>query len=57
MGFLDSAKKKLAGNKEQVKGGIDKAADAVKDQAGGHADKVDQGAEMAKDQVDELDER
>jgi len=57
MGFLDSAKKKLAGNKDQVKGGIDKAADAVKDQAGGHADKVDQGAEMAKDQVDKLDER
>ncbi len=57
MGFLDSVKQKLAGNKDQAKQGIDKAADVVESKAGEHADKVQQGAEMAKDQVDKLDER
>lgn len=54
MGIIDTIKAKLGGNKAQVKGGIDKAADAVGDKAGAHADKVDQGAEMAKDAVDKL---
>ena len=54
MGLLDTVKSKLAGNKQQVKGGIDKAADAVGDKAGAHADKVDQAAEAAKDAVDKL---
>ncbi len=57
MGFLDSAKDKLAGNKDKVKQGIDKAADVAESKAGDHADKVQQGAEMAKDEVDKLDER
>jgi hypothetical protein len=54
MGFMDSIKSKLGGNKAQVKGGIDKVADVAKDKAGGHADKVEQGAEAAKDAVDKL---
>ena len=39
-----------------VKQGIDKAADVVDDKAGQHADKVQQGAEMAKDAIDKLPE-
>lgn len=54
MGFMDSIKSKLSGNKTQVKQGIDKAADAVDDKAGAHADKVQKGAEVAKDAVDKL---
>ena len=54
MGFIDSIKSKLGGNKSTVKDGIDKAADVVDDKAGAHADKVQQGAEAAKDAVDKL---
>jgi len=54
MGFMDTLKSKFGGNKEQIKGGIDKAADAVGDKAGAHADKVDKAADMAKDAVDKL---
>ena len=54
MGLLDTIKSKLGGNKTQVKDGIDKAADAVDDKAGAHGDKVQQAAEVAKDQVDKL---
>jgi hypothetical protein len=57
MGLMDSVKNvksKLGGNKTQLKGGIDKAADAVDDHAGAHADKVQKGADMAKDAVDKL---
>jgi hypothetical protein len=54
MGLLDTIKSKLGGNKAQAKQGIDKAADVVGDKAGAHADKVQQGAEMAKDAVDKL---
>ncbi len=57
MGLLDTVKSKIGGNKDKVKGGIDKAADVVGDKAGAHADKVEQGAEMAKDQVDKLDDK
>jgi hypothetical protein len=57
MGLMDSIKAKVSGNKAQVKQGIDKTADAAGDKAGAHADKVQQGAEMAKDQVDKLDEK
>lgn len=55
MGLFDKAKQAISGNKGQVKQGIDKAADAIDDKAGTHADKVQKGAEMAKDQVDKLD--
>ena len=54
MGLMDSIKSKIGGNKAQVKQGIDKAADAAGDKAGTHADKVQKGADMAKDQVDKL---
>lgn len=54
MGILDSIKSKLSGNKKQVKQGIDKGADVVDDHAGAHADKVQKGAKVAKDQVDKL---
>jgi hypothetical protein len=54
MGLFDSIKSKFGGNKTQVKQGIDKAADVVGDKAGAHADKVQQGAEVAKDAVDKL---
>lgn len=54
MGFMDSIKSKLSGNKNQAKQGIDKAAKVVGDKAGSHADKVHKGANMAKDQVDKL---
>jgi len=54
MGIMDSIKSKMGGNKSQVKQGIDKAADVAGDKAGAHADKVQQGAEAAKDAVDKL---
>lgn len=54
MGIMDSIKSKLGGNKSQVKQGIDKAADVAGSKAGEHADKVQKGAEAAKDAVDKL---
>ena len=54
MGMLDSIKSKLGGSKNQIKQGIDKAADVIDDKAGSHADKVHKGAKMAKDAVDKL---
>jgi len=54
MGIIDSIKSKLSGNKNQIKQGIDKAADVIDDKAGAHADKVHKGANMAKDAVDKL---
>ena len=56
MGMLDKAKDLISGNKEQVKGGIDKAADLVDGKTGNqHSDKIDTAAEKAKDAVDKLD--
>jgi gas vesicle protein len=54
MGIMDSIKSKVGGNKQQAKQVVDKAADVVADKAGAHADKVEQGAEMAKDAIDTL---
>ena len=56
MGIMDSIKGLVGGNKDKIKGGIDKAADIVDDKAGAHADKVERGAEMAKDAVDKIPE-
>ena len=57
MGFgdmIDKAKDLVGGNKEAVKGGIDKAADAADEATGGKAsDHIDTGAEKAKDIVDD----
>lgn len=54
MGFMDSIKNLTRGRKPQIKDGIDKGADAIGDKAGTHKDKVDKGAQMAKDAVDKL---
>jgi hypothetical protein len=54
MGFIDSIKAKLGGNKAQVNQGIDKAADMAADKAPEHTDKIQQGADMAKDAVEKL---
>jgi hypothetical protein len=52
--MIDKAKDAVGGNKEAVKGGIDKAADAADKATGGKAsDKIDSGAEQAKKIVDE----
>lgn len=57
MGLLDKAKGLLSGNKDKVKGGIDKAADLVDDKTGKqHTDKIGDVADKAKDAVDKLDE-
>jgi ABC-type transporter Mla subunit MlaD len=53
--FVDKAKDMAADNKDTVKDGIEKAADVVDDKTGGKfSDQVDQGAEAAKDAVDNL---
>jgi hypothetical protein len=54
MGFIDSIKSKLSGNKQQTKQGIDTVADKVDDHAGQHADKVQKAADAAKSAVDKL---
>ena len=56
MGIMDSVKGLFGGNKEKIKDGIDKAADVIDDKAGAHADKVQKGAEVAKDAVDKIPE-
>ena len=52
--FLDKAKDLVAGNKDKVKEGIDKASDVVEEKAGDKAGLVEQAAEKAKDAVDGL---
>ena len=54
MGLLDTVKSKLGKNKTQAKQGVDKTADVIDYKAGAHADKVQQAAEAAKDQIDKL---
>ncbi len=57
MGIMDSIKGLFGGgNKQKAKGGVDKAADVVSDKAPGHADKIDKGADLAKDAIDKLPE-
>jgi len=57
MGLLDDAKdqaaKLLDGHEEQVKDGIDKAAEALEGKIG-HGDTIDTVADKAKSIVDEL---
>lgn len=53
--FVDKAKDMAVDNKDTVKDGIEKAADVVDDKTGGKfSDQVDQGADAAKDAVDNL---
>jgi hypothetical protein len=56
MGIMDSVKGLFGGNKEKIKDGIDKGADVISDKAGAHADKVQKGADLAKDAVDKIPE-
>lgn len=60
MGFLDSAKDKLAkavdGKGEKIADGLDKAKDKIDDKTGGkYSDKLDTGVSKAKDALDGLD--
>lgn len=58
MGFMDKIKDVVAGNKDKVHDGIDKAAELADDKTGGkYADKIDQGAEKVKDVVEGLDDK
>jgi hypothetical protein len=50
--FLNKAKDLISGNKEAVKGGIDKAAEVAAEKAGDKADIVTQAADKAKGAVD-----
>lgn len=55
-GMFGKAKDTVSGNKDSVKGGIDKAADVASDKTGGKYDEhIDKGADTAKDAVDGLD--
>jgi hypothetical protein len=55
MGLLDKLKGLLGGNKDKVKGGIDKVSDVVESKVGDkHAAKVDMAADKAKDAIDKL---
>ena len=60
MGFLDDAKDKLGDlvddHGDKVSEGIDKAAELIEDKTGGKFDdKIEMGAEKAKDALDALD--
>jgi MT0933-like antitoxin protein len=60
MGFLDDAKDRLGDvvdeHGDQVSDGIDKAAEFIGDKTGGkYDDKIEMGAEKAKDALDSLD--
>ena len=56
MGLFDKIKNTVSGNKNKAKQGVDTAADqgkkVVPDK---HDDKVDKGADAAKDTIDKLD--
>ena len=50
MGLLDKIKGLAGQHADKVEGAIDKAADVVDEKTGGkYADKIDKGAEAAKD--------
>jgi hypothetical protein len=56
MGILDKAKGLLGGHKAEAKQGVDKAADVADAKTGGkHADKIETGAEKAKDTIDKAE--
>jgi hypothetical protein len=55
MGLMDTIKGWFGGNKDTVKGGVDKAGDVVDDKSGGKfVGQVDKGQDMAKDAVDTI---
>ena len=56
MGILDSIKGLVAGNKDKVQQGVDKAADIAKDKLPDeHDGKVDKIADAATDQINKLE--
>ena len=56
MGMLDKLKGLVAGNKDKVEQGVDKAADFAKDKLPDEHDaKVDKAADSLKDQINKLD--
>jgi MT0933-like antitoxin protein len=56
MSFLDKIKGLFKGKSKQVNQGVDKAADAVESKTPDqYDDKVEQGSEVIKDQVNKLD--
>jgi MT0933-like antitoxin protein len=57
MGLMDTIKGWFGGNKDKMKGGIDKVGDTVDDKTGGKfSGKVDPAQDKAKDVVDKLDD-
>ena len=55
MSILDKAKGLLGKNRAQAKGGVDKTADVVDKKTGSaHTDKIDMGADKAKEAIDKL---
>jgi hypothetical protein len=55
MSILDSVKGLFGGRKKEAKQGVDKAAGIADTKTGGkHTDKIDMGADKAKDQIDKL---
>jgi hypothetical protein len=61
MGLLDDAKDKVSGllhgHEDQLKDGIDKAADLAEDKLGkDHASQIEGAADKAKDAIDKLAE-
>jgi len=55
MSILDKAKGLIGKNREKTKDGVDKgAAIADKKTGGAHTDKIDAGADKAKDVIDDL---
>ena len=56
MGLMDTIKGWFGGNKDSMKQGVDKGADAVKTKVPNQYDsKVDTGADAAKDTIDKID--
>jgi MT0933-like antitoxin protein len=55
MGLMDTVKGWFGGNKDKVKGGIDKTGDVVDDKTGGKfTGQVDTAQDTAKDAVDKI---
>ena len=55
MSILDKVKGLIGKNKDKAKGGVDKGAGVADKKTGGaHSDKIDAGADKAKDAIDDL---
>ena len=55
MSILDKAKGLIGKNRDKAKDGVDKGAVVVDKKTGGaHTDRIDAGADKAKDAIDDL---